>query len=518
MSDCLVREVRLVDVEPGGSTRRRRPSAGEADDGEALFVDLRIQGGAVAEVGPGLRRRTGETVHEGGGRWAIPGLWDAHVHLGQWAATSTRLDVSSARDVGEVQAIVGAELAALPGDARDTICGFGYRTATWTQQPTVAALDALTDAVPVVLVSGDCHSGWLNTPALQLLGLPVREGVVAEKEWFDAFPLLEERLPGLRARAFTGYRTVVADAARRGVTGIVDLEFERGVDLWPDRFSRGGIDALRIRIGTYADGLDDVLHAGLRTGDPVGDGGGLLTMGPLKIISDGSLNTRTAHCCEPYADASTLEHPCGMRNLAVDDLRQLLEVARGRGLEVALHAIGDAAVRDALDVFQSTGARGSIEHAQLMRRADIPRLARLGVTASVQPAHLWDDRDVATHCWPDRADRCFPFRSILEAGGRLALGSDAPVSPLDPWLAMAAAVHRSADDREPWFADESLTVAEALACSLDGQGTLRVGSRGDVVLLDTDPLAMPDDTAEAAAVLREMPVAATILAGRLTHG
>jgi predicted amidohydrolase YtcJ len=99
----------------------------------------------------------------------------------------------------------------------------------------------------------------------------------------------------------------------------------------------------------------------------------------------------------------------------------------------------------------------------------------------------------------------------------LALGSDAPVAPLDPWLAMAAAVHRSADERAPWNEAESLTPAEALAASTDGQPTLGVGSRGDIVLLDADPLGSAADSAEAARILRGMPVAATFVAGHLTH-
>ena len=170
-----------------------------------------------------------------------------------------------------------------------------------------------------------------------------------------------------------------------------------------------------------------------------------------------------------------------------------------------------------MQAFEATGATGGIEHAQLVRLEDLPRMARLGVRASVQPAHLLDDRDTTLRLWGDRADRCFALRSMVDAGVVLALGSDAPVAPLDPWLAMAAAVHRSADEREPWNPAESLTPAEALAASTDGQPTLGVGSRGDVVLLDADPLGAAADSGEAARILRGMPVAATLLAGRLTH-
>jgi predicted amidohydrolase YtcJ len=239
-----------------------------------------------------------------------------------------------------------------------------------------------------------------------------------------------------------------------------------------------------------------------------------ITMGPLKVISDGSLNTRTAWCCEPYADGTGLGAP----NQTTEELHELLTRAAAHHLEVATHAIGDAAVREALDVYAATGARGSVEHAQLIRRADVRRLADLGIRASVQPAHLLDDRDATEKVWADRADRCFALRWMLDDGVTLAMGSDAPVSPLDPWLAMAAAVHRSADEREPWHAEQALTPREALAASVDGQGTVAPGSRGDLVLLDADPLAPAEDSAAQADRLRDMQVHATWVAGRLVHG
>ncbi len=191
-------------------------------------------------------------------------------------------------------------------------------------------------------------------------------------------------------------------------------------------------------------------------------------MGPLKIISDGSLNTRTAWCCEPYADGARLDQPAGAANLSEAELTALLARAHMSGLEVATHAIGDAAVAAALDAYAATGARGSIEHAQLIGRDDVRRIAELDLRASVQPGHLLDDRDLTELIWPGRGDRSFAFRWMLDDGVRLCFGSDAPVSPLDPWLAMAAAVHRSADDRPAWHPEQALTVA---------RGAGRVGGR-----------------------------------------
>jgi predicted amidohydrolase YtcJ len=216
-------------------------------------------------------------------------------------------------------------------------------------------------------------------------------------------------------------------------------------------------------------------------------------MGPLKIISDGSLNTRTAWCCEPYAEKAVAGFEEGQPNQTPEELRALLARAAAVGLDVAVHAIGDRAVTEALAAFEATGARGGIEHVQLTTRDDVRRMAALGVRASVQPAHLIDDRDVTERLWPGRAERCFPLRWMLDDGVEVVLGSDAPVSPLDPWLAIAAAVHRSGDEREPWHPEQAITAREALAASTDGWGTVAPGHPADLVLLDADPLSGDSD-------------------------
>ncbi len=501
----LIRSVRLVPV--GGVA---------APPGE---VDVRIRDGVVREVAPRLDPEGQEQVHDGAGRWAIPGLWDQHVHLRQWGQHAGRIDTSGTASAAEVIDRVARHIADLPADQRDSVVqGWGHRSATWPRPATVAELDAVSGEHPVVLVAGDAHHGWLNSRALALLGAPPADGVVAETDWYPLFVRLGE-LPGADADAEEGLARAARRAAAKGVVGIVELELAANYTDWPARFARG-VTELRVRGATYADGLDAVIAAGLRAGDPLGAGEGLLRMGPLKVISDGSLGTRTAHCCQPYVDDPGSDHPHGRPNLSAAELTELTARATAHGLEVAVHAIGDAAVATALDAFERTGARGSIEHAQLIQWPDIPRLAALGLAASVQPHHLWDDRDTLGCSWPDREERCFPFRALLDAGARVVLGSDAPVSPLDPWLAMAAAVHRSADDRPPWHPEQAMTVAEALAASTDGRPTIGPGRPGDLVLLDVDPLAAPgdpQDSGAAAAYLMAVPVAATFVGGRATH-
>ncbi len=252
----------------------------------------------------------------------------------------------------------------------------------------------------------------------------------------------------------------------------------------------------------------------MRTGDVIDDTSGLLTVGPFKVITDGSLNTRTAYCHDAYQDGPDDAGGFGLSLVSEPDLVRLMQRATDAGLTCAIHAIGDRANALVLQAFSDTGARGSIEHAQLLDDADIPRFGQLGVVASVQPEHAIDDRDVADRYWAGRTRRAFVLRSLLDGGAVLALGSDAPVAPLDPWIAIAAAVHRTRDDREPWHPEQAITLEEALLASMPlGRRSLalRVGDPADLIVLDADPFAA------TSAGLRAMPVAATMVDGHWSH-
>lgn len=496
---CLVRTVRPVDL--GAPTTGHRPDP----------VDVRVREGHIVAIGSSLEVEPGERIVDGAGRWALPGLWDQHVHLDQWALTTQRLDLSGTASADEVCQRVAELAAVLP--AGRALQGFGHRTASWQRQPTVTELDAVTGDRPTVLISGDAHHGWLNTAALRALGLPLRDTVVEEAEWFASYARLAE-LPGVRDVTDQAVREALDTAAAKGIVGITDLEFAANHRSWPARCADGSVPTVRVRAGVYPDELSDVVAAGLRTGDQLAGTGGLVTMGPLKIISDGSLHTRTAFCCQAYADGGGLPHPRGIQNVPPNEQRELLARARAAGLSVAVHAIGDAAVRDALDAFAASGAQGSIEHAQLIGDADLPRLADLGVAASLQPAHLLDDHEVIDQCWPTGGRRCFRTGTMIHTGVDVRFGSDAPVSPLDPWLTMAAAVHRGDPSDPAWHPEESVSVREALGCSTDGVHRLATGGPGDIILLDDNPLLWQGTSAELAVQLREMTVAATIVAGR----
>ena len=442
--------------------------------------------------------------HDFSGRAVIPGLWDNHVHFGQWAMQSQRLDVSAASSAREVAEWVGARvstgstrssvLRVEPVGTRRIFVAVGYRDGLWPDTPTASVLDETTGDVPVVVICGDLHAVWLNSAALAHFGL-TGDGVLREEPAFDitrAVGRVDENILDAWARQ------AGLNAAKRGVVGFADLEMDWGVETWQRRIA-AGFDTQRVEFAVYTQFLDRAVELGFSTGQLLSE---LLSVGRYKVLTDGSLNTRTAYCVDPYPGTDDR----GLLEISPEALQTRMRQAWLAGLEPTVHAIGDAALTVALNAFEAVGARGWVEHAQLVDDSDLSRFAELGVTASMQPEHAMDDRDVADRYWAGRTHRVIPARSLLDAGARLAFGSDAPVAPLDPWVTMAAAVSRSRDGRDPWHPEQRIRVAEALEAST--RSAVAVGEPADLVVLDAEL------TAET---LRTMPVHATMLAGRFTY-
>ncbi len=248
----MLRGVRLVPV--GGS-------GAPAGDGlpTGRPVDVLVIDGRVVEVGEALARPQGVAEHRADGRWLIPGLWDQHVHLGQWTMVSQRLDLTGTRSVEEVLGLVSRRLAELP---EGPVIGWGHRSASWSRQPTVRELDEVAGDRPVVLISGDGHHAWINTVGLRGLRLPVREDVVAEGEWFRAYPRLSD-VAGSDGTAPAAYLHTLREAAAKGITGLVDLEFDQSLSAWPER-EAAGAELLRVKVGAYVDTVAEFVGAGLR--------------------------------------------------------------------------------------------------------------------------------------------------------------------------------------------------------------------------------------------------------------
>ena len=444
------------------------------------------------------------------GRVLSPGLWDEHVHLGAWAEYRRSIDLSSASSPGEAARLMAGGQS---GVSEKFVIGVAYRDGLWVEQKSRALLDQHSGDRPWVLWSVDVHSCWLNSAAVSELGLvDVDESGVLREH--DAFALAG-RLSDIEPQVRDGWiDEAIAEANQRGVVGVVDFDFADNFSNWTRR--RDGVTdwALRVEAAVYPPELDAAISRGNKTGDEIAPG---VTVGPLKAITDGSLNTRTAYCVEPYLGIDHTEH--GAMNYEVDELRALMEKASTHGFTPAFHAIGDDANRIVIDLFAELDIPGRIEHAQLLRSEDFARMAQHHIVASVQPQHAVDDREVADKYWADRTHRVIALRSMKDAGVQLAFGSDAPVSPLNPMQQIAAAVTRTDDQRNPWQSHQRLSVREAIEAST--RSTLGVGQPADLIAFGADPLwlerAMGHDPSGLYHALCAVPIELTIVAGRTQH-
>src|SRR5215207_1450013 len=421
-----------------------------------------------AVIGP--EDAPGEIVDLGGAS-VLPGLVDAHVHFPSWALGLRELDLFGTQSVGE--ALARIEAADKP--AEGFLRGRGWREEEWPgdERPTLAALDEVTGEVPTALRAHDGHTLWVNSAALQQGGHPAHEdGLLREQEAWDFFDTFaaasaQETLDAVRAGI------PVAHAA--GVTGVHDKDGARGA---PEAFA-----ALR-----------DAGELTLRVWQSVPDADPARGS-YVKVFMDGTLGSRTA----------LLLGGGGMRLMGPEGLAAVIRRAAAAGMPTAVHAIGDLANREALDGFAASedvwrplALRHRVEHAQCIHADDIARYAELGITASVQYSHATSDRELAARLWADRLDRAYPYRQLLDAGVRLAGGSDAPVEPLDPLAGIAAAQECGVTREE---ALESFTAAPAwLESAEDRRGRLSPGYDADLVVLDGDR------------------VRATMVAGEWVHG
>jgi predicted amidohydrolase YtcJ len=477
------------------------------------LVDVTVSSeGRVGSVTPtGTQPTTGSRVIDLEGRWLMPGLVDHHVHFTMWAKHRGRVSLAGSRSADDVVDVVRGALVDHPvlslADV-EPLVGSGFQDALWPEPPTAQLLDEVAVYVgqygrPIVLMSHDMHSVWINTAAGERYGMPA--GLLRETAAFELQIALEAEEMADSRRVEVLVSDAALAAAARGVTGILDLEMADNPLVWASRVQRG-IKALRVVAGVYPQHLAESLARGERTGKRVPGTKGLITVGPLKIFADGALNTRTAWCFDTYPGTANFGHAAHARG----DLQRMLADAHDAGFEVALHAIGDRAVSEALDAYEASGALGSIEHAQMVREQDVARMAALGIVAGIQPEHLLDDREVSDIMWAGRTHRAFAYGGLARGGVSLRLGSDAPVSPLDPWLGISAAVHRTRDDLPAWEPDNALDLATALKGSW-ASPAVRTGVQGDLVALDADPTGLGVEE------LREMPVALTVLGGRVTH-
>lgn len=445
------------------------------------------------------------------GRTVVPGFVDAHLHFLSWALARDRVDVRDAPGGAAALELVRARAAddRAAGRDGDWLIGAGWTEAHLRDVADPgAALDEATGGRPAALWSRDHHALWLGDAAARALGLAT---AIARED--DAWRVA---LPG-PSRTERQRAVVAAQRAAHalGLTAVHDFERRLGRRTWQELDVDERV-TLRVTASLPADDLDAIARV-----EPVaGFGSGHVRIGPVKAFLDGTLGARTAWTLEPFDDA-----PAGEALLAGDDLRELIAAAAELGLPVAMHAIGDAAVREALDALEATRDAWSriadeqpprIEHAQLVHPADVARFGALGVVASMQPVHALEDRDDALAAWSGRLDGAYAWGPLHAAGATLVLGSDAPISPPSPLATLAAAVG------SPIAPGHALAPADALRALTDAPhrisglgrvaGRLSPGRQADLVVLEGDPLAVPADE------IASIPVAATMVGGRWVHG
>ena len=444
-----------------------------AADRTVVLVDARGRRVAVTGAVIATADTPGEIVEIGDGR-VIPGLVDAHVHFPSWALGLRELRLFGTRSLGEALELV--EAAPKPRARRVAwLRGRGWREEDWPEdeRPTLAALDAVTGDVPTALRAHDGHTLWVNSAALRIGGVTDHEdGLLREQEAWDFFDAYAAASPD---ETLDAMRVALPVAHAAGVTGVHDKDGGRGA---PEAFA-----ALR-------DAGELTLRVWQSVPDPDPARGSY-----VKVFMDGTLGSRTA----------LLLGGGGMRLMGPDGLADAVRAAAARRMPVAVHAIGDLANREALDGFAATedvwrplGLRHRVEHAQCVHADDVARYAALGITASVQYSHATSDRELAARLWADRLDRAYPYRQLLDAGVRLAGGSDAPVEDLDPVAGIRSAEECGLSREE---ALESFTAAPAwLEGAEDRRGRLSPGYDADLVVLDGDR------------------VRATMVGGRWVHG
>ena len=482
----------------------------------------------------------GGTVRQLPGALAVPGLVDAHGHVTAYAVWQRRADLLGARSLDETLERVRAFAEAHPGDA--WVLGRGWDQNDWPGRawPDAERLEQAVPARPAAMTRVDGHALWVNRTALAAAGITAATpdppggrihrdgsgrptGILVD----NAMLLVEEVIPVPSPRVV---EEALARAAQQlvamGLTGVHDMDagapgYGSGWDAMR-ALAREGKFPLRIEAWA-AQGSP--LHRQLLEGGPVEEGR-LRALG-LKLYADGALGSRGARLSAPYTDEPK---SLGLWVTAPDEVSAQARQAAEAGLAVAIHAIGDAGIRAALEAARAASSRRTpapfrIEHAQIVDPADIPRFRELGVVASMQPTHATSDMPWAEdRVGPERIRGGYAWRSFLEAGVPLAFGSDFPIESPDPRLGLYAAVTRQDRAGMPpggWHPEQRLTLAEALAAFSSGaayaagrereRGRLAPGYQADLTIFEQDLFALPPEA------LATAPIAATVIAGETVY-
>jgi len=528
-ADTLIDNIDGISVDRGGQVSRFA----------AMVID---DHGRIAQVLSRYDKPPRTDFHvDGKGRTVVPGMIDAHLHLMELGLSLLTLDLTGTKSLQEAQAKI-AEYARTHAEA-PWIIGRGWNQETWQlgRFPTAGEIDAVVSDRPVWLERVDGHAGWANSVALatgavtakskdpaggkieRLAGTQKPAGVLID----NAQALIDDKVPPPRPqdrdRALFEAQKLLE---RNGVTAVGDMDCT--IENWMAYRRAGDTGRLQIRLMSYAASIADMILIGGTGPTPWLYDDRLRLNGVGELYFDGALGSRGALLKAPYADDPGNS---GNQRLTGTQLRNLMSRAAMDGFQVAVHAIGDAANAEVLDAIDELSTdftgdrRWRIEHAQIVDPADLPRFARNGIVASMQPTHQTSDRLMAeARLGPDRLGGAYAWRAMLQNGVPLAFGSDSPVEAPEPFVGMAAAVSRQDANGQPpggWQPQQTISPEQALAAYTAGAayagfaegrfGELKPGQRADFLVVERDPLkATPEE-------LRRMRVLETWIGGQKTY-
>jgi predicted amidohydrolase YtcJ len=476
--------------------------------------------GSAKDLAP--YRGAATKVIDAGGRLVLPGFTDCHIHFMDGSLGLTQVDLNGATTVAEIQKRVKEYAAAHPKEAWITGMGWTYPTFGPTALPDKKFLDEVVSDRPVYLVAFDGHSSWANSKALAAAGI-TREtpdppnGKIVRDEKGEATGALKESAGDLvgkllpkptREERLAALRLGMHEANKFGLTRVhsAGQDFE-WLDLYDD-LRRNGQLTLRFYIAYFldppeltADSIEKIEQARRVYHD------GWISGGVVKTMLDGVVEAHTAAMLAPYSDDSS---QIGKLFWDPAKYKKAVEELDRRGLQIFTHAIGDKAVRLALDAYQEAAttnhtqdARPRIEHIETISAQDISRFGKLGVIASFQPLHAYPDEDTlqiwARNVGPERAQRAWVWRSIENTGGHLAFGSDWPVVTLNPWPGVQNALTRQTIEGDPpggFVPQERISLADTIKAYTLGaafggrrektEGSLEPGKLADLIVLSQD--------------------------------
>ncbi len=511
-------------------------------EGEAVAV----LGDRIVAVGSNSQieawRGPNSQVFDAGGKWLLPGFNDAHVHFFDGGAQLDQVQLNDATSSQEFARRI-AERAAKTRKG-EWVLGGDWDETKWSpaQLPTRALIDASTAEVPVAVNRYDGHMILVNSLTLKLAGITAQTpdppgGVIVRDAQGNPTGALKDAATDLVYKVIPppthdqrrhAIVRALAHAASLGVTSVQHMNPEYAdIAIYNELLDEGKLTT-RIYAAPLITQVDDQVRIGIKRAF----GGPYLRIGAVKAYADGSLGSATAYFFQPFLDQP------GNRGLLSDEMqpislmRDRMMKADASGLQLCTHAIGDAGIAAILDIYTEVekehGARDRrwrIEHAQHMAAKDFERFAQLHVIASVQPYHAIDDgRWAEGRIGHDRASRTYAFRTFLDHGVRLALGTDWNVAPLNPMQTLYAAVTRATlDGKNPggWFPEQKLTIQEAIEAYTMGsayaefqeqeKGSITPGKLADMVLLSDDVLTVDP------VKIRDVKVLKTWVGGKVTY-